>query len=73
MRAREATMDELKYNAEHYHDKTAQKAVRQADYEADMARLNTAIKAAQHIFHDYGFSVVERIVLEDKRTGKIYR
>lgn len=66
-------MDELKYNAEHYRDKTAQQAVQQVDYEADMARLNAAIKAAQHIFHNYGFRVVERIVLEDKRTGKIYR
>ena len=66
-------MDELKYNAEHYRDKTAQKAVRRVDYEADMARLNTAIKAAQHIFHKYGFEVSERIVLTDKATGKIYR
>lgn len=66
-------MDDLKYNAEHYRDGTAQKAVKHADREADFARLREAIKAAQHIFHKYGFEVSERIVLTDKSTGKIYR
>ena len=42
-------MDELKYNAEHYRDKTAQKAVRQADYEAEKHRVDMLVKELRKV------------------------
>lgn len=39
----------------------------------DAARMEKALKRAKFILDDAGFEVVERIVLKNKRTGKIYR
>jgi len=35
--------------------------------------MDKAIHKARAIFKAYGFEVVERIVLKNTRTGKIYR
>ena len=40
---------------------------------ADAARMEKALKRAKYILGDAGFDVIERIVLKNKRTGKIYR
>ena len=40
---------------------------------ADAARMEKALKRAKCILGDAGFDVIERIVLKNKRTGKIYR
>ena len=39
----------------------------------DAARMEKALKRAKCILGDAGFDVIERIVLKNKRTGKIYR
>lgn len=39
----------------------------------DATRMEKALKKAKFILDDAGFEVVERIVLKNKRTGKIYR
>lgn len=67
-------------NEEGYADPTyggAHKAIRQEEKrkqdEADADRMDKAIHKARGIFKAYGFEVVERIVLKNIRTGKIYR
>lgn len=40
---------------------------------ADAARMEKALKRAKCILGDAGLDVIERIVLKNKRTGKIYR
>ena len=41
--------------------------------EADAARMETAIHQAKAIFKEAGFEVIERIVLKNIRTGRVYR
>lgn len=66
-------------NEEGYADPTygAYKTIRQEEKrkqdEADAARMDKAIHKTREIFKAYGFEVVERIVLKNIRTGKIYR
>ena len=66
-------------NEEGYADPTydgAYKTIRQEEKrkqdEADAARMDKAIHKVRAI-KAYGFEVVERIVLKNIRTGKIYR
>lgn len=67
-------------NEEGYADPTyggAYEAIRQEEKrkqdEADAARMGKAIHTAREIFKAYGFEAVERIILKNIRTGKIYR
>ena len=67
-------------NEEGYADPTydgAYKTIRQEEKrrldEADAARMDKAIHKARAGFKAYGVEVVERIVLKNTRTGKIYR
>ena len=67
-------------NEEGYADPTydgAYKTIRREEKrrldEADAARMDKAIHKAREIFKAYGFEVVERIVLRNMRTGRIYR
>nr|DAK86495.1 MAG TPA: hypothetical protein [Caudoviricetes sp.] len=67
-------------NEEGYADPTyggAYKAIRQEEKrkqdEADADRMEKAIHRAKAVFKEAGFEVVERIVLKNTRTGKIYR
>lgn len=67
-------------NEEGYMDPTyagAYKTIRQEEKrkqdEADAARMETAIHQAKAIFKEAGFEVIERIVLKNIRTGRVYR
>lgn len=67
-------------NEEGYADPTyagAYKTIRQEEKrkqdEADAARMETAIHQVKAIFKEAGFEVVERIVVKNIRTGRIYR
>lgn len=66
-----------KRNAEGYADPTPYKAIyqvsasRQADIE-DARRMDDCIKAAKRMFSAAGFDVAGRIVLRNRRTGKLY-
>ena len=61
---------DLRKNAEGYSDPTAYEAIKRAD--ADTARLNKAIDLMYEIAELCGFYVEERIVLRDKRTGRLH-
>ena len=65
-------MDSLKYNEEHYRDETARSAIHKVETD-DIRRLKDALRAARAAFHSYGFDTVDRIVLVDRKTGKIFR
>lgn len=53
--------------------KTIRKEEKRKQDEADAARMEKAIHQAREIFKEAGFEVIERIVLKNIRTGKIYR
>lgn len=57
------------YNHEHYPDPTAYKALENIERE----RITKLIKQLKSIIKENEFELAERIVLKDKRTGKIYR
>jgi hypothetical protein len=65
-----STLDPTK-NHEGYPDPTAYEAIKNVMH--DDLRLKHAIREMQDIAHEYGFHVEERIVLKDKRTGRIHR
>lgn len=64
-------MNDLRKNHSGYSDPTAYAAITKVDKE--MERRNKVL----HIVHDIcelsGFQIEERIVLKDKKTGKIWR
>ncbi|MSS82348.1 hypothetical protein FX155_07050 [Acidaminococcus fermentans] len=67
-------------NEEHYQDPTAGTVIKTMEdrirkiYDArDTAAMEEALRQAKAIFNEAGFSVQERIVLKNIRTGKIYR
>jgi len=62
---------ELKRNASGYFDPTAYEAIKNVESENErLQKLLTVIFSACDLA---GFHVEERIVLKDRRTGKIYR
>lgn len=63
--------DDLRKNQSGYSDPTAYKAIMNADKELD--RLNKVIHTIRCICELAGFQMEERIVLKDKKTGKIWR
>ena len=65
-----STLDPKK-NFEGYPDPTAYEAIKNVMH--DDLRLKHAIREMQDVAHEYGFHVEERIVLKDKRTGRIHR
>lgn len=67
--------DDTKYNGEHYRDKTAYDAIYKAEppEREDLARLKAAIGEAKKAFRRNGFDVIERIILIDRQSGKVYR
>lgn len=65
-------MDSLKYNNEGYRDETARQAIRKVETD-ETRRLKAALKAARAALHEYGFDTVDRIILVDHRSGKIFR
>ena len=63
-------MDELKRNGSGYYDPTPYQAIK--DLESDR-RVNKLIATIFFICDLAGFRVEGRIVLKDKKTGKIWR
>jgi hypothetical protein len=57
------------YNVEHYHDSTAEQALKNISEE----RLKQTIKAVKKVIAMNDFELINRIELRDKRTGKIYK
>ncbi len=62
---------DLKKNQSGYSDPTAYKAIIQADKDVD--KLNKLIHSIRDICDLAGFEIEERIILKDKKTGKIWR
>lgn len=65
-----------KRNHEHYKDPTPHDAIKKLQAEADAAdaqRMDDALRIAKMAFAAAGFELVERIVLKNIRTGKVYR
>lgn len=61
-------------NHEGYADPTPYEALKNPKQDAeDARRMDEALKSAKRIFSAAGFDVVERIVLRNVRTGKIYK
>jgi hypothetical protein len=52
---------------------TAYEAIKKTDAEAEQERLGKVIKTIKNICELAGFSIEGRIVLKDKRTGKVWR
>lgn len=55
------------------HTKQSGRKKKRKQDEADAARMETAIHQAKAIFKEAGFEVIERIVLKNIRTGRVYR
>ncbi len=63
-------MNDLKRNGSGYYDPTAYKAIVEVEEEKKVKKLVTTIL---YICNLAGFHVEGRIVLKDKKTGKIWR
>lgn len=63
-------MNREKYNASGCKDMTAYEAIRNIDSEERFKRLLAGIF---RLCEFYGFHLEERVVLKDKKTGKIWR
>lgn len=59
------------YNGSHYPDPTAYNAIRRIEHNDN--RVKDLIQELKEIIDDSGFELVERIVLRDKQSGRIYR
>lgn len=66
-----ANSPEFKKNASGYSDPTAYEAVKNID--SDMASFQKLLTAIFAMCDVAGFHIEERIVLRDKKTGKVYR
>ena len=60
-----------KKNSEGYYDPTAWEALK--DFHKEDVRFHKLLNAIFDICELAGFRIVGRIVLEDKKTGKIWR
>ena len=58
-------------NREHYHDPTADRAIQKISREQE--KLNLVIKIIKLICKLAGFKIVDRIILLDMNTNKIWR
>ena len=64
-------MNELRKNGSGYYDPTAWKALRViAEEEKTVSKV---IKTLQAVAHLAGFEIEGRIILVDKKTGKVWR
>ena len=62
---------ELKRNASGYFDPTAYEAMK--NVENDTERFQKLLNTIFYICEIAGFHIEERIVIKDKRTGKVWR
>lgn len=60
-------------NGEGYTDPTASKAIKNALKDTDSERFHTLLHAIRDICELADFSIEERIILKDNRTGKVWR
>lgn len=58
-------------NQEGYSDKTAGKAIRKADHEQE--KFEEFLSVVFILAKRYGYSFDERLVVRDKRTGRVWR
>lgn len=63
--------DDLRRNVEGYSDPTAYQAIRNIDMEED--RFHKLLDTIFTLCELSDFHIEERIVIKDKRTGKIWR
>ena len=63
-------MDDIRKNAEGYSDPTAYQVLKLQQEEERFKRLMATIF---YICENAGFHIEERIVIKDKRTGRIWR
>lgn len=63
-------MDDIRKNAEGYSDPTAYHVLKREQEEERFKRLMATIF---YICENAGFHIEERIVIKDKRTGRIWR
>ena len=63
-------MDDIHKNAEGYSDPTAYQVLKREQEEERFKRLMATIF---YICENAGFHIEERIVIKDKRTGRIWR
>ena len=59
-------------NGSGYEDKTAAFAIANARDETD-TRNNILVKVIKNVCDLAGFDIVERVVLRDRKTGRVYR
>lgn len=64
-----ANMEDNMYNHEHYKDTTADTALLNIEQE----RLKNTMKQIKKVLRDNDFELLERIVIRDNRTGRIYK
>lgn len=64
-------MNRDKRNQSGANDPTAYKAISNTDM--DLRRFRKALNALYNVCDKYGFYFDERVVLKDKKTGKIWR
>ncbi|MCC0638369.1 hypothetical protein [Clostridioides sp. ES-S-0001-02] len=64
-------MNNLKYNKSGYIDNTAYKAINKVDEEKQKA--NIVIKLIKDTARIAGFEIINRIELENKNSGSIYK
>lgn len=64
-------MNDLKVNGSGCPDPTAEAAIRH--YDAEKKRLDDLIQHIHYVARLAGFTVEGRIVLKDKRSGKVWR
>lgn len=67
----EKKRDDLRRNAEGYSDPTPYHALRRIDAESE--RFNRLLRTIYNICELADFQVGERIVLVDRKTGKVWR
>ena len=58
---------------EHYEDKTANMAIAKINREQRNKRFRTVIHAVRGTLKIFGFELMNRMVLRDNMTGRIYR
>lgn len=63
-------MDDIRKNAEGYSDPTAYQVLKREQEEERFKRLMATIF---YICENAGFHIEERLVIRDKRTGRIWR
>ena len=69
----EKKTDNPKKNTEGYPDMTTHKAIKNVDHQKEINRVHKLVHTVFYICNLAGFDVVERIVLKDRKTGKIWR